>query len=204
MKRWLEKWQSESEMRVWKRELNLWYLYICWIFSSGSTRQGTNRSHLGKRNIIFKSTFGRGICLFPGGHHFRGMWKRHSLIADSTLGACMYLSYWYGQPSFLPRPLYGSKIETFPPWNIHAIFKVIGMFSFGVKWLGVGALGLDPRKVNQGVQFHKSFGRTGMFQVHRFGKIWFLNELHTLAWFKQTWYVWEQVMTFKYILYIYI
>ena len=82
-------------------------------------------------------------------------------------------------------------------------FKVIGMFSFGVKWLGVGALGLDPRKVNQGVK--ASTNRLVGPECSRsigFEKVWFLNELHRLAWFKQMWYVWEQVMTFKYI-YIY-
>ena len=67
----------------------------------------------------------------------------------------------------------------FPPWNIHAIFKVIGMFSFGVKWLGVGAWAWIPDRWIKG---WKPPLRLVVFQCSRFTgfeKIWFqMNCIH--------------------------
>ena len=74
----------------------------------GMTLQGTNISHLGKRNIIFKSAFFGGYVSSPGGYSIcQKHWsfcEKHRSLADSMAipGSFPPLN---SKPRFLPQLL---------------------------------------------------------------------------------------------------
>ena len=166
--------------------------------SSGSTHQGTNIvSHLGKRTIIFKSTFGRGYIYSPEGIIFRGMCGGVYVFVKVGMASLRFVSqtFVWKHKKNIPTLKHPSSMQFLRSLECSRLVSNDLVWEpwawIPERWIK----GFNSTNRLVGPECSRSIG---------FEKVWFLNELHRLAWFKQMWYVWEQVTVWHLNIYIYI